>query len=110
MNRIRNQSDVLFDILTQQRYGPRFSADLATDLTKHRFRRSSNRRRPTQLAAILVALVWFFPAESAAQSTNLIVNGSFEEPTVPSGTFRVFSSLPGWTQFIGSPGEVLPIL
>ncbi|HZD61409.1 MAG TPA: hypothetical protein VE200_01305, partial [Xanthobacteraceae bacterium] len=34
---------------------------------------------------------------SAAAAPNLIVNGSFETPDVPTGQFRIFSSIPGWT-------------
>jgi Protein of unknown function (DUF642) len=34
---------------------------------------------------------------SAAAAPNLIVNGSFETPDVPTGQFRILSSIPGWT-------------
>lgn len=47
----------------------------------------------------------------AAPATNLIVNGSFEEPVVPKGsyaTFRTGQSFPGW-QVTGASGSVSPI-
>ena len=36
-------------------------------------------------------------AGSAAAAPNLVVNGSFESPDVPTGRFGIFSSIPGWS-------------
>jgi hypothetical protein len=35
---------------------------------------------------------------------NLVVNGSFEDPQLAPGVFRVFATVPGWTQFSGFTG------
>src|SRR5262249_11659686 len=39
-------------------------------------------------------------------STNLVVNGSFEEPPISPGTIQYFSSLPGWQLAFGSSIEL----
>lgn len=46
--------------------------------------------RASALAAVLAA-------SGAAHAAPLVVNGSFEDPGVSSGTWNVFSSLPGWS-------------
>lgn len=45
-------------------------------------------------AALCAAMV--VPAAAQA-ADNLLVNGSFENPTVSNGTYVVLSTLPGWT-------------
>lgn len=50
-------------------------------------------------------------ATSATQVGNLIANGSFEEPVVPEGSYKVFTtgqSFPAW-QVVGARGGVAPI-
>ena len=53
------------------------------------------------LIAIVGICASFEVAE--AQTEDLIVNGGFEEPAIPARSFRVFSSIPGWTILPGSP-------
>jgi hypothetical protein len=36
-------------------------------------------------------------AGTAAAAPNLIVNGSFETPNVPAGSFGIFAAIPGWS-------------
>jgi len=36
-------------------------------------------------------------AGTAVAAPNLIVNGSFETPNVPAGTFGIFPAIPGWS-------------
>lgn len=36
-------------------------------------------------------------AETAVAAPNLIVNGSFEMPNVPAGSFGIFAAIPGWS-------------
>jgi MYXO-CTERM domain-containing protein len=45
-------------------------------------------------------------AASAFAQTNLIVNGSFEQPVVSPGGFIVVGSIAGWTTIFGSGIEV----
>src|SRR5919202_181286 len=46
-------------------------------------------------AGALIALAGL--VGSAAAAPNLIVNGSFETPNVPTGQFGIFTSIPGWS-------------
>lgn len=51
-------------------------------------------------AALLAAL------GSAHAATNLVVNGSFEDQAQATGTFGIYSALPGWTTVGGTGIEV----
>ena len=64
-------------------------------------------------AGIALALALGITAGSAAASTNLVVNGSFEDISGSPGiqqlannTWNVFNSLPGWTTVSGAGIEV----
>lgn len=64
--------------------------------------------KPLALALCLGAF-----AGTASASTNLIVNGSFEDISaspgvqqLANGTWNVFSTIPGWTTFAGAGIEV----
>jgi hypothetical protein len=46
------------------------------------------------------------PAVATTSTSNLIVNGSFEDPNIPTGEWRFASSLPGWQLAAGSVIEV----
>lgn len=49
--------------------------------------------------------------ESAGSGKNLIVNGSFEDPVVPAGNYKLIptgQSFTGW-EVVGAPGNVAPI-
>lgn len=50
------------------------------------------------ISALLVATS---PADA-----SLILNGSFENPNIPTGTFAIFGSIPGWTTTFGSGIEI----
>src|SRR4051794_1142982 len=39
----------------------------------------------------------------AAAGPNLVVNGSFESPDVPTGTFQIFPSITGWNYVPRNP-------
>jgi len=43
--------------------------------------------------------------DSAASSTNLLVNGSFEQPVLTAG-YQIFPSIPGWTTASGPGIEI----
>ena len=65
------------------------------------------------IAKTALALALGIAAGSAAASTNLIVNGSFEDLSANPGvqqlannTWQVFNSIPGWTTFSGAGIEV----
>ena len=53
-----------------------------------------------------VALAVLAIIGTQAQATNLIVNGGFEEPNLASGTWNVYTSIPGWTTTVGHSIEV----
>lgn len=55
--------------------------------------------RNTVMTVVLAA------ACGAAQS-SLLINGSFEDPDIPQGTFALFSSIPGWTRTSGPSIEI----
>jgi hypothetical protein len=52
------------------------------------------------LAAGLMAL----PVSSA--QANVIINGGFENPNIPTGTFALFTSIPGWSLTTGTFIEI----
>src|SRR6185369_6444142 len=72
--------------------------------------KGEGRMKPAYLFSIiaqtLVLGVGLSSAQAAAPSGSLIVNGSFEDPVI-AGSFKLFSSIPGW-QPTGScgPGNV----
>lgn len=43
---------------------------------------------------------------AAHASTNLVINGSFEDPNIPSISFAVFGSITGWTTTTGPGIEI----
>lgn len=45
-------------------------------------------------------------ATKPAEAANLVANPSFEEPDIPSGSFRFFSAIPGWNLLPGSRGSI----
>lgn len=67
------------------------------------------------MKAILVlagAVALTLAGSAFAGPTNLIVNGSFEDPAITAGTFKQLPSIPGWTGSDGievdSPGSLSP--
>ena len=48
---------------------------------------------------VLAAVLLILPVRSA--HANLIVNGSFEDPNIPTGSFDLLGSIPGWTATVG---------
>lgn len=59
----------------------------------------------TDLLPLLVG--GMLTCQAFGASPNLIINGSFEEPDVPTGTFQVFpSGIPGWTIVNGLAPEI----
>lgn len=46
---------------------------------------------------LMVAGALSGPIEAAGEASNLIVNGSFETPDIPTGSFAIFASIPGWS-------------
>lgn len=40
------------------------------------------------------------------KAANIVVNGSFENPVLPTGTYSLFSSIPGWTLASGPSIEI----
>jgi hypothetical protein len=53
------------------------------------------------MIAVAVALMMASTAHA-----NLIVNGGFESPALSSGSWSVFSSIPGWTSTMGDGIEI----
>ena len=42
----------------------------------------------------------------AFAGTNLVVNGGFELPDIPTGTYKILTSIPGWTTSYGFSVEI----
>ena len=40
------------------------------------------------------------------RAANIVVNGSFENPVLPTGTYSLLSSIPGWTLASGPSIEI----
>lgn len=57
--------------------------------------------KPVQLRSIPPALLLILTLGSTANAASILINGSFEEPNVPTGTFAVFPSIPGWVSTMG---------
>jgi hypothetical protein len=53
---------------------------------------------------LLAAGMMVLPMTSA--QANVIVNGGFEAPDIPAGTFQVFAAIPGWTLVAGHSIEM----
>ncbi len=47
--------------------------------------------------------VLFLVACAYPTHASLIVNGGFEDPDIPSNTFQLFDSIPGWVRTSGPP-------
>jgi len=45
-------------------------------------------------------------SQSSVTWANLIVNGSFEEPNIATGTFSIFANISGWTTTFGPGIEI----
>jgi Protein of unknown function (DUF642) len=58
------------------------------------------------IACTVVALGAFAVASLAFAQSDLIVNGSFEQPAIAPGDYTVVTSIPGWTSTIGDGFEV----
>jgi hypothetical protein len=52
----------------------------------------------------VVSALMLLPANAA--HAGLIVNGGFEQPDIPTGTFQVFGAIPGWTTVSGCCIEI----
>jgi hypothetical protein len=48
----------------------------------------------------------FAALPAALAQANLITNGSFETPDVPTGAYGIFPSIPGWTTTFGAGIEI----
>src|SRR5438045_3183773 len=56
------------------------------------------RRGVAAVAGVFMAGAGLFAGAGAAVAApNLIVNGSFEAPNVPAGSFGIFPTIPGWS-------------
>lgn len=49
------------------------------------------------MKSMLSMLALLLSSQTYAAGTNLIINGSFENPNVASGSWQVFTSIPGWS-------------
>ena len=58
------------------------------------------RTKSTYLAVVAVLLL------PMAANADLIVNGGFEDPDIPTGSFAVFGGIPGWYLTSGSGIEI----
>jgi len=54
------------------------------------------------LSLVLLAV----PSNHAFSVTELVTNGSFESPNIPTGTFSIFASIPGWSTTFGGGIEI----
>jgi hypothetical protein len=50
--------------------------------------------------------IWGMVGMASANPTNLINNGSFENPTATTNAFSIFPTIPGWTLISGEPYEI----
>lgn len=78
------------------------------DLQRFDARRRWTRTGRQMLVALIPALMLVAAAAPSPASavTELVVNGSFEEPRVEPGTFLIFDSIPGWQKTSGCGIEV----
>jgi hypothetical protein len=53
---------------------------------------------------LLLPALTLFPLSSA--QADLIVNGGFEAPDIPTGTFAIFGAIPGWATSVGPGIEI----
>lgn len=58
------------------------------------------------LAALTLTLVLVALPMPAAASHEIVVNGSFEDPPIASGSFQILGSIPGWVTTFGPGIEV----
>ena len=55
---------------------------------------------------IALAFVLGFSTYTHADTTELVTNGSFEDPDIPSSSFDIFGAITGWTSTIGAGIEI----
>ncbi len=55
---------------------------------------------------LLVALMAPGAGAATPPLTNLVSNGSFEQPGLSAGQYRIFASIPGWTTRAGAGPEI----
>jgi hypothetical protein len=60
--------------------------------------------RSRVLALAVLAAGWFMGTNPAR--ANLIANGSFESPDIPTGTFQIVTNIPGWSTSFGPGIEI----
>lgn len=53
---------------------------------------------------LILAALTLMPLHNA--EADLILNGGFEQPDIPTGTFAVFAAIPGWTTTFGPGIEI----
>ncbi len=58
-------------------------------------------RKTFGFLTLCVVLLFTSPAQA-----SLILNGSFEDPDIPTGSFAVFGSIPGWSTTFGPGIEI----
>ena len=54
----------------------------------------------------IIAGCLFLAASGIASASNLLINGSFENPAQAEGTWKVYASIPGWTTTTGPGLEI----
>lgn len=72
---------------------------------------SQSSPRPTTLgriarSGIRLALALLVLSVPLTANASLITNGSFEMPDVPTGNYGLFATIPGWTNWLGTPIEI----
>ncbi len=67
-------------------------------------------RSALSVSAVILIAIAVPPVPGHAQTTeNLVTNGGFEQPAIPSRSFRAVATVPGWTIAPGSTGTTFEL-
>ncbi len=64
-------------------------------------------KKPRLLKLASIAFTMSFGVLAAPSALAVVVNGGFEQPTIPNGTWNNFTSIPGWSLSFGPEVDIV---
>src|SRR5450755_1099461 len=55
---------------------------------------------------LLFSVLFLSFATLSLRASNIVLNGSFEDPAIPNGSFSLFTSIPNWSLASGPAIEI----
>jgi hypothetical protein len=57
------------------------------------------------IVAAAIASVFILSSTIAVADDDLVINSGFEDPSIPSGSYNIYPTIPGWTAEAGGGGS-----